>query len=79
MVIHNAQVSSDRIADIYNEILDALIMADANRPDAVAALLCAVGVQVAGRQLSSDEVIKFSYDASQWVSGWFAGQDERMN
>ncbi len=62
------QVTSEHTAEACNVIMDALMQANIDRSSAVCGLLGVLAVQVLGRMLTTDELLKFVSDGSQWAT-----------
>lgn len=73
--INIVKVEGAKIADIYSSIQDALILANADRATAIAALLGVIATQLVGKLPDTPELIKFTEDASSWMSLYLMPQD----
>lgn len=60
--------SAKQTADL---LMDALIVANANKQDATAGLLAILGMQYKGAQLSAKELQSFIKDASEYFLAYF--------
>lgn len=63
-----SQITGEDTAEVYNAVLDALEISNADRSTAICALLSCVATQINGHMPSTDTLTRFVNDASQWCS-----------
>ncbi len=67
-MIRMTEVTSQETAEVYNALMDALMFAGASRQTAICGLLTVLAVQINGQMLSTDELVNFVNEGSQWAT-----------
>lgn len=70
-MIYMHDIESNRVAQVYDKILDTLVRSGLDRAESVSGLLAALAVQFRGQPLAPVELQMFTRDASLWLSAYF--------
>lgn len=71
-VLYEHKIDTVKAQSAYELIIDALMVADLNRAEAIVGLLTVLGTQFNGGLLDPDEMRKFTTEASEWLNAYFA-------
>lgn len=62
----------DKVEQVYNAVFDTLLLYEAEKPTAIAALLIILGTQYNEGSMSPEQMQTFAKDSTEWMTAYFS-------